>query len=74
MINKSRLWDLNGKKYNALFVDLDEDNNVTLRIDRDEKAHKFAEKERNGQQSLGSQVKAKLEIFDQNSITLIRKR
>ena len=72
LINKSRLWDLNGKKYSALFVDLDENNNVTLRIDRDEKAHKSAEKGKKWTTASGSQVKAKLEKFDQNSITLIR--
>ena len=74
MINKSRLWDLNGKKYSALFVDLDENNNVTLRIDRDEKAHKSAEKGKKWTTASGSQVKAKLEKFDQNSITLIRSK
>ena len=46
---------------------------MTLRIDRDEKAHKSAEKGKKWT-TASVMVKAKLEKFDQNSITLIRSK
>ena len=59
MITKSRKWNIDGKDYNAIFQSV-EDDKVVLVIEKDEKAHKIAEKGREWTTVSGSVVKAKL--------------
>ena len=72
MIAKSRAWDVDGSTYKGLFLDLDENNNVTIQIEKDEKAHKQAEKGREWTTSSGSTVKASIVKREKKKITLNR--
>ena len=72
MIAKSRAWDVDGSTYKGLFLELDENNNVTIQIEKDEKAHKQAEKGREWTTSSGSTVKASMVKRDKKKITLNR--
>ena len=72
MIAKSKNWDIDGSSYNGLFLDLDENMSVTIQVEKDEKAHKQAEKGREWTTSSGSTVKASLVKRDKKKITLNR--
>ena len=72
MIAKSKSWDIDGSSYNGLFLDLDENMSVTVQVEKDEKAHKQAEKGREWTTSSGSTVKASLVKQDKKKITLNR--
>ena len=72
MIAKSKNWDIDGSSYNGLFLDLDENMSVTIQVEKDEKAHKQAEKGKEWTTSSGSTVKASLVKRDKKKITLNR--
>jgi hypothetical protein len=72
MIAKSKNWDIDGSSYKGLFLDLDENMSVTIQVEKDEKAHKQAEKGREWTTSSGSTVKASLVKRDKKKITLNR--
>jgi len=72
MIAKSKNWDIDGSSYKGLFLNLDEDMSVTIQVEKDEKAHKQAEKGREWTTSSGSTVKASLVKRDKKKITLNR--
>ena len=72
MIAKSKNWDIDGSSYKGLFMDLDENMIVTIQVEKDEKAHKQAEKGREWTTSSGSTVKASLVKRDKKKITLNR--
>ena len=72
MIAKSRTWAVDGVKHQGLFLGLDENNVVTIQIEKDEKAHKQAEKGREWTTTSGSTVKASLVKREKKKITLNR--
>ena len=72
MIAKSKNWDIDGSSYKGLFLDLDENMSVIIQVEKDEKAHKQAEKGREWTTSSGSTVKASLVKRDKKKITLNR--
>ena len=43
LISKSRVWTIDGEKYKGVFKNFEE-GNVAIIVDKDEKAHKLAEK------------------------------
>jgi len=72
LIAKSRTWTVDGEKYDGLFLGLDESNVVTIQVEKDEKAHKQAEKGREWTTTSGSTVKASLKKRDKKKVTLNR--
>ena len=70
-ILKIRNWNVNGIDYSGLFQSF-EDENVTLLINKDEKAHKLAKKGREWTTVSGSTVKATLTDRSKKSVTLNR--
>ena len=71
LISKSRKWNINGQEYNAIFQSV-EDDKVVLVIEKDEKAHKIAEKGKEWTTVSGSVVKAKLVERSKKSLKLKR--
>ena len=71
-IAKSKVWSIDGSKYEGLFIELDENNKVTIQVVKDEKAHKQAKKGREWTTVSGSSVKASLESMNKKNITLNR--
>ena len=71
LISKSRRWNIDGKDYNAIFQSI-EDDKVVLVIEKDEKAHKIAEKGKEWTTVSGSVVKAKLVERSKKSLKLKR--
>ncbi|GIR30326.1 MAG: hypothetical protein CM15mP44_6090 [Candidatus Neomarinimicrobiota bacterium] len=71
LISKSRKWNIDGEDYNAIFQSV-EDNKVVLVIEKDEKAHKIAEKGKEWTTVSGSVVKAKLVERSKKSLKLKR--
>lgn len=74
LISKSRNWVLNGINYDGTFLGMEESGNVTIKIEKDEKAHKQAEKGREWTTISGSTVKASLKERNKRSITLSREK
>ena len=72
-IAKSRVWRTEDEEFSGLFQSLDEDGYVIIVVDRDDKAHKMAEKGREWTTSSGSSVKAILKERKRDKITLLRK-
>ena len=72
LIAKSRTWAVDGIDYDGLFLGLDENNVVTIQVEKDEKAHKQAEKGREWTTTSGSAVKASLKKRDKKKVTLNR--
>jgi hypothetical protein len=72
LIAKSRTWAVDGINYDGLFLGLDENNVVTIQVEKDEKAHKQAEKGREWTTTSGSAVKASLKKRDKKKVTLNR--
>ena len=66
-IAKSKVWSVDGSKYEGLFIELDENNKVTIQVDKDEKAHKQAKKGREWTTVSGSSVKASLESMNKKT-------
>ena len=71
LISKSRKWNIKGQEYNAIFQSV-EDDKVVLVIEKDEKAHKIAEKGKEWTTISGSVVKAKLVERTKKSLKLKR--
>ena len=71
LISKSRKWNIDGEDYNAIFQSV-EDDKVVLVIEKDEKAHKVAEKGKEWTTVSGSVVKAKLIERSKKSLKLKR--
>ena len=57
-ISKSRTWKIEDEEFSGLFQSLDEEGSVIILVDRDDKAHKMADKGREWSTSSGSTVKA----------------
>jgi hypothetical protein len=74
LIAKSRTWAVDDAEYNGLFLGLDESNVVTIQVEKDEKAHKQAEKGREWTTTSGSTVKASLKKSDKKKVTLNREK
>ena len=74
LIDKSRTWAVDDAEYNGLFLGLDESNVVTIQVEKDEKAHKQAEKGREWTTTSGSTVKASLKKSDKKKVTLNREK
>ena len=71
-IAKNRLWKSKDGEYSGFFESADE-SHVFVIVDKDEKAHKVAEKGREWTTSSGSTVKAVLQENKKDKITLLRK-
>jgi len=71
LIAKSKKWMIDGVEYRGLFQSFEEDMVVIL-MDRDEKAHKLAEKGREWTTVSGSVVKARLVERSKKALTLNR--
>ena len=71
LITKSKKWLIDGVEYRGLFQSL-EDDKVVILIDKDEKAHKIAEKGKEWTTVSGSVVKAKLVERSKKAVTLNR--
>ncbi len=71
LISKSRPWTIDGSKYNGIFQNF-EDGNITILVDKDEKAHKQAEKSREWNTTSGSTVKATVSERSRKNVTLLR--
>ena len=72
LIAKNKTWLVDDSKYNGLFIGMDEKNNVTILVEKNEKAHKKAKKGREWVTVSGSAVKASLESLNKKNITLVR--
>lgn len=72
LIAKNKTWLIDDSKYNGLFIGMDEKNNVTILVEKNEKAHKKAKKGREWVTVSGSAVKASLESLNKKNITLVR--
>ena len=72
-ISKSRTWKIEDEEFSGLFQSLDEEGSVILLVDRDDKAHKMADKGREWSTSSGSTVKAVLKENKRDKVTLLRK-
>ena len=72
LIAKNKTWLVDDTKYNGLFIGMDENNNVTILVEKNEKAHKKAKKGREWVTVSGSAVKASLESLNKKNITLVR--
>jgi len=72
LIAKNKTWLVDDSKYNGLFIGMDEKNNVTILVEKNEKAHKKAKKGREWVTVSGSAVKASLESLNKKKITLVR--
>jgi len=70
-IAKIRTWVVNEKKYEGLFLDLDDNGNVSIKVQRDDKAHEKAEKGRDWTTVSGQKVKAKLVKITKKGVKLI---
>ena len=73
IISKSRVWEISGTKYTGTFQNFEE-GNVEILVDKDEKAHKMAEKGREWTTSSGSTVKAAVKSRSRKSVTLLREK
>ena len=73
LISKSKKWTINGEEYKGLFQSIEEDKVVIL-IDKDEKAHKMAEKGKEWTTVSGSVVKARIVQRSKKEITLNRSK
>ena len=73
LISKSKKWAINGEEYKGLFQSIEEDKVVIL-IDKDEKAHKMAEKGKEWTTVSGSVVKARIVERSKKEITLNRSK
>ena len=73
IISKIRVWTISGKKYTGTFQNFEE-GNVEILVDKDEKAHKMAEKGREWTTSSGSTVKAAVKSRSRKSVTLLREK
>ncbi len=73
LISKSKIWTINGEEYKGLFQSIEEDKVVIL-IDKDEKAHKMAEKGKEWTTVSGSVVKARIVERSKKEITLNRSK
>ena len=73
LISKSKKWTINGEEYKGLFQSIEEDKVVIL-IDKDEKAHKMAEKGKEWTTVSGSVVKARIVERSKKEITLNRSK
>ncbi len=72
-ISKSRTWKIEDEEFSGLFQSLDEEGSVIILVDRDDKAHKMADKGREWSTSSGSSVKAVLKENKRDKVTLLRK-
>ena len=72
-ISKSRTWKIEDEEFSGLFQSLDEKGSVIILVDRDDKAHKMADKGREWSTSSGSTVKAVLKENKRDKVTLLRK-
>ena len=72
LIAKNKTWLVDDSKYNGLFIGMDEKNNVTILVEKNEKAHKKAKKGKEWVTVSGSAVKASLESLNKKNITLVR--
>ena len=72
-ISKSRTWKIEDEEFSGLFQSLDEEGSVIILVDRDDKAHKMADKGREWSTSSGSTVKAVLKENKRDKVTLLRK-
>ena len=72
LIAKNKTWLVDDTKYTGLFIGMDENNNVTILVEKNEKAHKKAKKGREWVTVSGSAVKASLESLNKKNITLVR--
>ncbi len=72
LIAKNKTWLVDDTKYTGLFIGMDENNNVTVLVEKNEKAHKKAKKGREWVTVSGSAVKASLESLNKKNITLVR--
>ena len=72
LIAKNKTWLVEDTKYTGLFIGMDENNNVTILVEKNEKAHKKAKKGREWVTVSGSAVKASLESLNKKNITLVR--
>ena len=72
LIAKNKTWLVDDSKYNGLFIGMDEKNNVTILVEKNERAHKKAKKGREWVTVSGSAVKASLESLNKKKITLVR--
>jgi len=72
LIAKNKTWLVGDTKYTGLFIGMDENNNVTILVEKNEKAHKKAKKGREWVTVSGSAVKASLESLNKKNITLVR--
>ena len=72
-ISKSRTWKIEDEEFSGLFQSLDEEGSVIILVDRDDKAHKMADKGREWSTSSGSTVKAILKENKRDKVTLLRK-
>ena len=71
LISKSKKWMIDGQEYNGMFQSV-EDDKVVIVVDKDEKAHKVAEKGKEWTTVSGSVVKAKLVERSKKSLKLKR--
>tara|TARA_B100000427_G_scaffold247124_1_gene210188 strand:+ start:29 stop:1801 length:1773 start_codon:yes stop_codon:yes gene_type:complete len=72
IIAKSKNWLINEKNYDGKFINMDINNLVTIQVDKDENAHKNANKPREWTTSSGSAVNAILIERNEKSVTLKR--
>ena len=72
-ISKSRTWKIEDEEFSGLFQSLDEEGSVIILVDRDDKAHKMADKGREWSTTSGSSVKAVLKENKRDKVTLLRK-
>ncbi len=72
LLGKSKVWSVDGVNYSGLFVGIDDSDNISIQVEKDEKAHSQSEKGRDWTTVSGSTVKASLIERDKESITLNR--
>lgn len=72
-ISSSRTWNAESGEFRGLFQELKESNAIFI-VDRDEKAHKLAEKGKEWTTKSGSVVKAVLTDRSSKNITLLRSK
>ena len=72
-ISNSRVWKIGDEEFSGLFQSFDDEGSVVIVVDRDDKAHKVADKGREWATSSGSSVKAILKENKRDKVTLLRK-
>tara|TARA_B100000003_G_scaffold196962_1_gene200484 strand:+ start:2371 stop:4140 length:1770 start_codon:yes stop_codon:yes gene_type:complete len=72
IVSKNKNWLIDNKNYDGLFLNVDDNNFVTIQVAKDKDAHKNANKPREWTTSSGSIVNATLVERNKNSITLKR--